>query len=294
MSGTKCLLFWTEDQTMSIENITAIADISKRTVGACTIAKWAGKKNYNAKVLMISENLGELRQKQRAISKGLRESQLSAVDQLTKETPQCPVQKKDGRKVASKANLNEALEAQRKTFREAIASTSKDCTQCGQKTEENRKLKEQLDEAKGELLLMQDERDEQSVRVKDMMDMHQKEVHDLNVKHEKELAAAKRKYLDREGCNLAASPSSSIFSVELTPKKVKLLGDIASMAQKSFNSSSPVQKEASLESCSPVERTLEVDVSPQRATTSPTTSHLLQVHLLKFISWTLCRSQARR
>ncbi|XP_071851480.1 uncharacterized protein [Apostichopus japonicus] len=44
------------------------------------------------------------------------------------------------------------------------------------------------------------------------------------------------------------------------------------MAQKSFNSSSPVQKEASLESCSPVERTLEVDVSPQRATTSTTTS----------------------
>ncbi|XP_071840658.1 uncharacterized protein [Apostichopus japonicus] len=119
---------------------------------------------------------------------------------------------------------------------------------------------------------MQDERDEQSIRFKDMMDMHQKEVHDLNVKHEKELAAAKRKYLDREGCNLAASPSSSIFSVELTPKKVKLLGDIASMAQKSFNSSSPVQKEASLESCSPVERTLEVDVSPQRATTSTTTS----------------------
>lgn len=44
------------------------------------------------------------------------------------------------------------------------------------------------------------------------------------------------------------------------------------MAQKSFNSSSPVQKEASLESCSPVERTLEVDVSPQRATSSTTTS----------------------
>ncbi|PIK52354.1 hypothetical protein BSL78_10754 [Apostichopus japonicus] len=44
------------------------------------------------------------------------------------------------------------------------------------------------------------------------------------------------------------------------------------MAQKSFNSSSPVQKEASLESCSPVEGTLEVDVSPQRATSSTTTS----------------------